>query len=313
MLAGDFFNSLAKMAGIDEKDENLVKLLAIKEVATAEVADDLANKITGSLMTKDGALNNKEIVDEIWAKAMNPVDDKLNALAKDVFNMDDTFIDTMKNTKGTYSRMDLFAKQISEVQKAAIKVLEEAKDGTGDPKAKTELQAKIDTLNGELVTLKESTVSATEHQETIDGYEGIILDQHVKNMFSNYDYAMDVSKDVNIGVASSIFQNELTKLGVELVNDSGNLALKTKLESGEYAEYYNKEHKKVTPKDLADGLLAEHKLLKVTNGTPPTPVGTPLATPIPGTPPANGADPSAVAIATQHVESLKTLGEATPA
>ncbi len=312
MLLGDLITSLAKTSGIDEKDENLIKLMAIKEVATAEVADDLGSKIKSSLMTMDAALSNPDILNKLKAEALNPVDDKLNTLAKDIFNMDDTFIETLKNTKGTYNRMDLFANSVLKAHQTAIKVLEETKGGTSDPKVKSELQGEIDKLNGELAGIKESTVTSKDHQEMIDGYEDVILDFHKKSLFSNYNYALDVSKDVNVLTAAALFNSELTRLGVELVNENDNLVLKTKLEDGGYTKYFNKENKEVTPKDLADAVLAEHKLLKVNGDT--TPVVTSTTTPVViGTTNGNGADPSAVAIANAHVESLKTLGEATPA
>lgn len=307
MLLGEFLNSLAKMSSIDEKDENLVKLLGIKEVATAEISDELGSKIQSSLMTLDAALNNPEIVNKLKAESLNAVDDKLGALAKDVFKTDDAFIEALKGTKGTYNRMDLFAKHISEAHATAIRVLEEAKGGTDDKGAKAELQKKIDELNLELSGAKENTVPSTDHQDTIDGYEDIILKLHKKGLFSNYNYIKTIERDVAEIAGISYFDNELLKRGVKLVNNEGVLSLET----GEGTKYFV-DNKEVTPKDLADGLLAEHKLLEV-NGTPTTPVVTPLVAPIPGAPPANGADMSAVAIAIEHVETLKTLGEATPA
>lgn len=315
MLLGEFVNSLAKMAGVDEKDENLVKLLAVKEVATAEVADELSSAIQSKLMTLEAALNNPEIVNKLKAESLNAVDDKLVSLAKDKFEMDDTFIETLKGTKGTYNRMDLFVNSIQEAHKTAIKVLEDAKEGTGDT-GKAELQKKIEELNGELVTIKEGTVPLNDHNEMVKNNELKMLDLHKKNLFSNYNYALDVSKEVNVLTASSLFDNELNKLGVTIVNENGNLVLKTKLEDGNYTKYFNKENKEITPKELADGLFAEHKLLKVNgNVTPPVPVGTPVPIPIvTGMPaPNNGADQSAVAIANAHVKSLQTLGGATPA
>ncbi|KKN67199.1 hypothetical protein LCGC14_0463720 [marine sediment metagenome] len=312
MLAGEFINSLAKMAGVPEDNEHLVKLLAVKEVATAEVADDFSTAILSKLMTMDAALNNPEIVNKLKAESLNAVDDKLGALAKDIFNADDTFIETLKTTKGTYNRMDLFAKHVSEAHAAAIKTLEESKGTTDDKGAKAELQKTIDDLNGELSGLRESTVSSTDHQAKVDSYENKILDLHKNSLFSNYDYALDVSKDVNILTASSLFNSELTKLGVEVVNDNGNLVLKTKLENGDYTKYF-KDNKEVTPKDLADAVLAEHKLLKVSDTplTPPTP-GTPAVPPAPA---GNGKldNTEASRIAIEHVGSLQTLGEAQPA
>ena len=311
MLLGEFVNSLAKMAGVPEDNEHLVKLLAVKEVATAEVADELSTAIQSKLMTKDSAINNKEIVDAIWAKALNAVDGKLEEISKGVFDFDDAFIETMKSTKGTYARMDFFAKNIQQTHKAAITILEEAKGSTDDT-GKAELQTKIDELNGELAGIKDTTVSLSDHNEMVKSNELKMLDLHKKNLFSNYNYALDVSKEVNVLTASSLFDNELNKLGVTIVNDNGNLVLKTKLDNGDFTKYF-KDNKEVSPKDLADGLFAEHKLLKVNGDT--TPAGTPLVTPIvTGTPaPNNGADLSAVAIANAHVESLKTLGEVTPA
>ena len=312
MLLGEFVNSLAKMAGVPEDNEHLVKLLAVKEVAIAEVADDLSTTIQSKLMTMDAALNNPEILNKLKAESLNAVDDKLGTLAKDVFNADDGFIETLKTTKGTYNRMDLFAKHIAEAHAIAIKTLEEAKGGTDDKGAKAELQKTIDDLNRDLAGLKESTVSSTEHQDMVDGFEDIILDLHKKNLFSNYDYALDVSKDVNILTATSLFNSELAKLGVALVNDNGNLVLKTKLENGDYTKYF-KDNKEIAPKDLADAVLAGHKLLKV-SGTPPAPPPPGTPTPVPPSPSGNGADNTeAIRIATEHVESLKTLGEAVPA
>lgn len=308
MLLGEFVNSLAKMAGVPEDNEHLVKLLAVKEVATAEIAGDLSTAIQSSLMTKDSAINNKEIVDTIWAKALNAVDGKLEEISKGVFDFDDTFIDTMKSGKGTYARMDLFANKIKETHQAAIKILEDAKGGTDDT-GKAELQTKIDELNGELATIKDTTVSLNEHNEMVKNSESKMLDLHKKNLFSNYNYALDVSKDVNVLTASSLFDSELNRLGVTIVNDNGNLVLKTKLDNGDYTKYF-KDNKEITPKDLADEILAQHKLLKV-NGVPPAPP-TP---PIPPVPPApgSGADADAIRIATEHVQSLQTLGEETPA
>ena len=314
MLLGEFVNSLAKMAGVPEANEHLVKLLAVKEVATAEVADELSTAIQSKLMTLDAALNNPEIVNKLKAESLNAVDDKLNALAKDKFGMDDTFIETLKGTKGTYNRMDLFVNSIQEAHKAAIKVLEDAKGSTDDT-GKEELQKKIEELNGELAGIKDTTVTTDSHKEMINGYENKMLDLHKKNLFSNYNYALDVSKEVNVLTASSLFDSELNKLGVTIVNENGNLVLKTKLEDGNFTKYFNKENKEITPKDLADEILAQHKLLKV-NGepVPPPPTGNPLAVPIvTGAPNGNGADPEAVAIANAHIESLQTLGEVTPA
>ena len=287
--------------------------MAIKEVATAEVADELASKIQSSLMTMDAALSNPDILNKLKAEALNPVDDKLNTLAKDTFGMDDSFIETLKNTKGTYNRMDLFANSILKAHQTAIKVLEEAKGDTVDPGAKAELQLKIDELNKELLGVKENTVTSNDHQDMIDGYEDEILDLHKKNLFSNYDYALGVSKDVNILTASSLFNSELAKLGVELVNDNGNLVLKAKLENGDYTKYF-KDNKEITPKDLADEILAQHKLLKVNGDTTPVvnPVTTgltPVVAGVPVTPNGNGADTEAIRIATEHIESIKTLGE----
>ena len=103
-------------------------------------------------------------------------------------------------------------------------------------------------------------------------------------MLSNYNYALDVSKSVNIKTASALLNEELTKRGVHLINDEGNLALKQQLEGGEYTKYIV-ENQEMTPTGLADKVLADHKLLKVTEtDTPPAP-------PAPGTPPvlpANG-------------------------
>ena len=65
---------------------------------------------------------------------------------------------------------------------------------------------------------------------------------------------------------------------------------------------------------MDDEVLAQHKLLKVNGETTPTGTPNPLAIPVvTGIPNGNGADPSAVAIANAHIDTIKTLGEVTPA
>ncbi len=296
MNAGDFITSLAKLAGIAEDNENFVKVMANKELATADFPDELASGLLGKLLTQEAAKNNSDIAKHFKAEALNAVDGKLlDYITK--YELGDDFSNTLKNTQGSYNKMDMFTEALN---KKFTDQLETAKNNTDDPKLKEKLEEHIRTingLNGDLEKFKETHVERSELTELTEGYEELIMQEKLNNLLGNYEYALPTSKEVNIRTALSLLENSFTDKGVKVINEEGNLKLRT----SDDMEYFNKESKKVSLADFVDTMMADHKLLKVSDAKPP-PAGT-NGTPTPVVIPENA--PEGLASAVNEAEALE--------
>lgn len=258
MKTGEFIISLAKQGGV-ELDEAQTK--ALSESAT-DLQDDIATSIQGSLFTKESALANPDIINNLKAQSLDAVDSKMEELAKS-FGLDEGFIHNLKETKGTYNRIDLIGKTILTNQNTA---LEKAKEGApkGDQK---ELQAEISKLNKQIEDHTENTISKQDHEDMIEGFEDIqdenaiaMLQLKANSLFSGQNWAMDVDPEVNLTTAKTLFNAELATQNITLVDDNGILKLQTQEKSPYYVD-----NKEVTPQSFVNTLLAGKKLLKVTD------------------------------------------------
>jgi len=297
MNAGDFITSLATMAGIPTDNEDFVKVMANKELATADFPDGLASGMLGKLLTQEAAKNNSDIAKHFKAEALNAVDGKLlDYVSK--YELGDEFSNTLKNTQGSYNKMDMFTEALN---KKFTDQLEVAKTNTDDPKIKEKLQEHINTINGlntKLSEFQDSHVEKSKLTELTEGYEELIMQEKIGNLLGNYDYALPTSKDVNIKTAFSLLENAFTEKGVKVVNDEGILKLRT----SDDMEYFDKESKKVSLTEFVDSMMADHKLLKVSDPTKPATIQSNGVTPVPIT---IGSDaPKGLAEAVQAAEAL---------
>ncbi len=157
-----------------------------------------------------------------------------------------------------------------------IKDLLEQKEGaTG--KEKTELQKQINELNQKLAQ------SIDAHKAEIGTltkqYESQMLDHRVLSCLQGRNYAnKDVPAEVNAKFAKTLLSEALEAKGVKLVNENG--ALKLKQAANVELDFYDENHKAVSFEDFAAKVLADNKLLAVTDpnrvNNPPTP---PVITP----------------------------------
>ncbi len=299
MKTGDFIISLAKQGKIELDD---AQTKAISEIAT-DLPDDIATQLQGSLFTMESALANPDIINKLKAESLDAVDLKMKEFAQQ-FNLDEGFMHNLKETKGTYNRIESIGKAVLESHKLA---LEKAKEGApaGDQE---ELNNKIAELNAQIASHNDNTISKQEHDDTIEGYEetlkentAMMLGLKTNSLFSGSNWAMKVSDEANMATAMGLFNAELASKNIKLIDDNGTL----KLQTNEGSPYYEKNIE-VTPKGFADTLLAGHKLLKVTETPPGTPPGAPITIP-PGNVDAGIAD--AVAKANAHAESIQHLGQ----
>lgn len=295
MKTGDFIISLAEQGGV-ELDEAQTK--AISEIAT-DLPEGIETKIQGSLFTVESALANSEITGKIKSENFDAVDQKLIEVAK-VLGLDEGFLHQLKETKGTFNRMESVGKAVLQVQKSA---LEKAAEGApkGDQK---ELQDEIKKLNAKIASHTDDNVSKTDHQDVIDGYEDMLTDNakallqlQANSLFAGQNWAMDVDAEVNVMTAKMLFNTELAAKGINLVNDNGIL----KLQSEEGKPYFV-DNKEVTPQAFANDLMAGKKLLKVTDPKIKVPTPTIITE--------GGTDPSVAAAMAKAQESMDAIATA---
>ena len=259
MKTGDLINSLAKQTGTELSEE---QSKVVQEI-TQEIPDEVANQIKTNLFTKESALANPDIINKLKAESLDAVDGKLKDMAKD-FGLNEGFIHNLGEVKGTYNRMDSVKKAVLEAHKQAL--LNKETNG-GD------LQDEIANLNKELATLKDTTIGKQDHDDVVKTYEDNLkeharkmLNLRAEGLFSNANWAMDISPQANLQTAMGLLNSELQNKELSLVNTNGHLSLQTK----EGSEYYV-ENKPITPQEFANNLLAGHKLLKVSEPTQKSP------------------------------------------
>ncbi len=289
MNFGDYITTVAKSAGIPTDNEHFVKLMANKEVVTAELPNEFVTELFKGLMTKETAVNNVDVINTMKSQYLNPIDTKLYAAAKDTFGLDESFITPIKETKGTYNRLDLFVKNLSEIYKTKLEEAGANPDQSTSEEVIKEFEDKIALLNTEVSggkTAMEGMVSKSEHDEKIGTLNAQILDNMYSNGLSGYNYIFkDMPLENKIVLAKSFINTELQKMGVSLLNEEGNFVLREPLTDGSGFTKHMVNNKEFTPTDLFDKVLSSNKLLEVTNtGVPPTPTppGTPIVAPTNG-------------------------------
>lgn len=290
---GDFMISLASQAGVELSDEQKT---AISEIAT-ELPEGIATQIQDGLLTVDSAVANTKVRDRIKAEVFDAVDGKLKNLAME-HGFDAGFIQTIGENKETFKNIGTISTQILANQK---KALEKAKEGApeGDQK---ELQDEIIKLNAKIASNNDNTISKTDHDDTVEGYEGLLkenakalLQLKANSLFANQNWAMDISPEANLATANGLFNTELTAKGIVLVEDNGIL----KLQTNEGTPYFGADNKEVTPRDFVKNLLSGHKLLKVTD-TKTTQAQAQIIT-------GNGTDASVASASAKAQESIDNI------
>jgi hypothetical protein len=263
MKIGDFLNKMASKVG-KQNDKAIIDLLNRTEISQIEIADDVANAMVSELMSFDGAKNNSTIKSHFLAEALNGVDAELATTVNEL-GLD---ADIFKDNKNTYEKVRKLRETIKDLQ-------EQKSDAKG--KEKAELQKTINELNEKLAQMIEG--HKKELEETKSQYEGQMLNHLMFSSLKGKNYAnKDMPADTSAKIAQVLITDELAKLGVKTVNDSGILRLKRTKDD---TEYFDDNHKQVTYDDFVTKVLADNKLLAVSD---PAKGNNPLKPPIVGDP-----------------------------
>jgi hypothetical protein len=246
---GEFLNALFLNAGVEVDNDTLKKI--VTTTATSEIDQALVDKFNQSYLTINSAKNNPELKKHFYAVAMNGLDTELDNTMLELGLTDDV-VNEIKAEKSSFKKAALLAKK--------VKSLEVEKSSTGSKTEKAEIQAKIDALNAEIVRARDEKVKAVQEVET--SYKSKINDILLNNVFGTYEYALPTSKDANVKLARTLFQEEVAKKGYNLALENDEF----KLVSQDGMDVYE-NNQRVGFKDFADRLLAQHNLLKTAQST----------------------------------------------
>ena len=242
---GEFLNALFTNAGVEIENDTLKNITT--KSATVEIDQALVDKFNQNYLTLNSAKNNPELKKHFYAVAMNGLDTELETTMSELSLTEDV-INEIRGEKSSFKKASLLAKK--------IKSLEAEKSSATTKTDKAEIQAKIDSLNAEVVKVRAEKEQAVKEVEA--RYKNEINDILLSNTFGSYDFALPTSKDANVKLAKSLFMEEVTKKGYNIALDNNEF----KLVTADGMDVYE-NNQRVGFKDFTDRLLAQHKLLKV--------------------------------------------------
>lgn len=241
---------LLQKANVKMDDEKIVAALAIPELATIQIPDELITPIDNGLLSIQAAKNNHpEIKGHYTAQALDSLDKELERAMED-YKLPDEVKTELKGEKSSYKRATLLA--------AKIKSLEEQKASSGKGE-KDVLQQEINKLNGELrdIKAKEQTIHDDYKKQLLEVKMGHSLGTLLGSYKTKFD---DLPPNVKASALKEIINTSLAADAAELtVDDAGQLILRKK--GGD--NFFGDDHNIMTPKSYLDKILARDKILIV--------------------------------------------------
>jgi hypothetical protein len=254
---GQFITALAEKAGVPSDHKGLIDILSNSELAKATVSEDLVQSLNeGLTLTFESAMNNQKIKNHFFTAALNGMDAELATLASD---LDDEGKAELAAEKSTFKKVGILTNKIKDL---------EAKKAQASYKDKPDLTSEINKLQKQIAdTIKagEDKVAEikTQHQNELTNLnKDFIL---AKKKFAN----REIPQDTNIQLSKLVIENDLKTKGAKVITRDGKLVMVQA--SDESLDYYE-NGTKPSVEDYFDGVLAQNKLLAVSDPNP-APVG----------------------------------------
>lgn len=256
MKLGDFLNTLAQKSNITIDFATLANV-KLDELNKIEIDDTVTSKFDSSLMSLDGAKNNPDVLNHFKPIILKAVDNKF-AIMAEKFGLGEDFT----NEKNTYKKTELLESKIE----AKFAELEAQKGKGGNAEKEQLLTKQIGELQTQLNTLTEN--SKTEVDSVRGKYENEITEMFIKNELAGKKFATkDLPIEINTQIARSLIDAKLKESGAKLIRVDGKLKLVQ--EALPDMDFYQ-DNKPVSFSDFTNKVLADNKLLEVSNQTQQT-------------------------------------------
>ena len=249
MNLGDFLNTLAAKSGL-QNDPALVDLLSNSELAKTHIVDEFANAMDSSLMSLEGAKNNRDLLNHYKPIILKAADDKFAILAEKY-----GIVNEMQGEQSTYKKIDILENRL------AAKMAElESKAGKGAQSEETaKLVKQIEGLQKQIVEVQ--TAKETELAQLREQHNKQQLDMLVNIELNGKRYANQDLGDTNITIGRALVEKALKEQNAVLVNEGG--VLKLKQADNPQLDYVDSGFKPVTFGDFTNRVLADKHLLEV--------------------------------------------------
>ena len=265
MTLAEFIQELSERVQIDAADEQLKALVMNPALSNVQVPASVAASVQQRLMTENEAKINPVVKKHFTGTALSTVDSKIKDLL-DEFSFDDETKTSILTEQSTYNRIPMLAKAIADAKDRSISAT------GGEKKA---LVDKISELQNLLNAEKEGRKSDIFNVNS--QWESKLTEKELYAMFSGYNYALDLDKDVTISTAKGLWEKKLKERGGKYIFSNDGL----KLVNAEAPDLpFTIDNKTVDVKSFTENVLAEAKLLKVQGQAPASPTLTPTPTPV---------------------------------
>jgi hypothetical protein len=265
MTLAEFIQELSERVQIDAADEQLKALVMNPALSNVQVPSSVAASVQQRLMTENEAKINPVVKKHFTGTALSTVDSKIKDLL-DEFSFDDETKTSILTEQSTYNRIPMLAKAIADAKDRSISAT------GGEKKA---LVDKISELQNLLNAEKEGRKSDIYNVNS--QWESKLTEKELYAMFSQYNYALDLDKDITISTAKGLWEKKLKERGGKYIFSNDGL----KLVNAEAPDLpFTIDNKTVDVKSFTENVLAEAKLLKVQGQAPASPASTPTPSPV---------------------------------
>ena len=265
MTLAEFIQELSERVQIDAADEQLKALVMNPALSNVQVPSSVAASVQQRLMTENEAKINPVVKKHFTGTALSTVDSKIKDLL-DEFSFDDETKNSILTEQSTYNRIPMLAKAIADAKDRSISAT------GGEKKA---LVDKISELQNLLNAEKEGRKSDIYNVNS--QWESKLTEKELYAMFSQYNYALDLDKDITISTAKGLWEKKLKERGGKYIFSNDGL----KLVNAEAPDLpFTIDNKTVDVKSFTENVLAEAKLLKVQGQAPASPASTPTPSPV---------------------------------
>lgn len=267
------FETLAKRAGVDIESAEFSAALA--QVGDASIDDAIAHNMEAELLNRDLAKSDFKLKTHFTALALNGVDSEIEAAMNELLSDNDDARTELLGIKSTPKRAAALAKKIKELESERNKA-----DNKGDDGKAKKAQEEIDRLINESKAKEEkyqSELSAKERekQDAISNFKEELF-------FSSLKFANDYDLETNQLIARQKINKALAEKGAKKIFNYNTGKFEIKRADDESLDYLDERNNKTSYEDFAKGVLAQEKILAVTDSRRDTPTLQPFQQPTNG-------------------------------
>jgi len=246
----DFINNTFKKAGV-EMSASMKEALNNPELTKVNLDDELAKKANESLMTIEVAKENPILKQHFRASSLNPIDTEIEKLLTE-YEVPDAEAAAIKAEKNTYEKIPTFIK----VVKAQLD--SKATKAVGD---KATLIKTIEEKDA--IILSDRAKAKLEKEQLIAENKNKERDWNISGSLAGYNYSKTYGDRADaIALAKIKLERQLASDGAKVI--LGTDGMPKLVSASDEALEFTRESQKVSYKDYIDKLVADNKMIEVT-------------------------------------------------